>query len=129
MYGKSFAVAVAAFVSLNLLESSGPVQACKGISLPFNCFDSVGKYCRPSASSGPGTRRRRLCVRAISVRKDFQRLCFVCGMSSFCSRSCVPRLFLSVNEVIGLCRSGPVPFTLLCTLSFKAAFHLDCGFD
>ena len=118
---------------LNLLEPSGLIDAFKGIALRFTFFDDVHKYCRSSASSGPGTHRHGLCVCVISVRKEycahFQHLCFICGMSSFCSRPCVPQLLLSVNEAIILCRSDPVPFTLCCTFSFQAAFHLDCGGD
>lgn len=114
------------------LELSGLVEACKGIALPVTFFDDVSKYCRRRSAVG----RERVdtgCARVISFRKEycahFQYLGFICWMSSFCSRSCVPQLLLSVNEVIGLCRSGPVPFTLCCTLSFQAAFHLDCGCD
>ena len=119
--------------TMNLLETPGLVEASKGIALPFTLFDDVHKYCRQSASIGPGTHRHGLCLCVISVRKEyaahFQHLCFIREMSSFCSRSCVPQLLLSVNEVLGLCRSGPVPFTLCCTLSFQATFHLDYGGD
>jgi hypothetical protein len=116
--------------SLNLLETPGLVEACKGIALPFTFSTmSTGIVVRRPAMGRERIDTGFVCV--ISVRKEycahFQHLCFVCWMSSFCSRSYVPQLLLSVNEVIGLCRSGPVPFTLCCTLPFRDAFHLVCG--
>jgi hypothetical protein len=48
--------------SLNLLETPELVETCKGFALPFTFFDDVHEYCRPSASSVPGTHRHGLCV-------------------------------------------------------------------